>query len=94
MNSDAARDIAAWFEEGQRLFGACLERVQRLEELQIILERDKEELRREISRLQHDNEILRTQREEMLATFNALVGHVTQVADQALQRFGRGEPPK
>ncbi len=57
------------------------------------LERDKEELRRTIIELQHDNEILRAQREELLAAFDALAGNVTQVVDEVLERFrGRGRP--
>ncbi len=93
MNSDARRDVARWFEEGQRIFGTLLERVERLEQLQMTLERDKEELHREITRLQHHNEILQAQREELLAAFRGLAGHVTQVVDEVLQRFdGEGRP--
>ncbi len=88
MNSDVRRDVAQWFEEGQRLFGALLERLERLEPLEVALERDKEELRREITRLQHHNEILRSQREELLAAFHRLAGYVTQVVDEVQQRFG------
>ena len=91
MNSDAARDIARWFEEGQRVFRAWVERIERLERLQGTLERDREELRQTIIQLQHDNEILRAQREELLAAFDALAGNVTQVVDEVLERFrGRG----
>ena len=89
MNSDPAQDIARWFDEGQRFFRAWLERVERLEHLQATLERDKEELRRTITQLEHDNEILRAQREELLAAFDALAGNVTQVVDEVLQRFRR-----
>jgi uncharacterized protein (UPF0335 family) len=89
MNSDPAQDIARWFDEGQRFFRAWLERVERLEHLQVTLERDKEELRRTITQLEHDNEILRAQREELLAAFDALAGNVTQVVDEVLQRFRR-----
>lgn len=93
MNSDAGRDIARWFEEGQRFFGTLLERVERLEQLQMTLERDKEELRREITRLQHHNEIFQARREEMLGVFRGLAGHVTQVVDEVLQRFGGESRP-
>jgi uncharacterized membrane protein YccC len=93
MNSDARRDVARWFEEGQRIFGTLLERVERLEQLQMTLERDKEELHREITRLQHHNEILQVRREELLAAFRGLAGHVTQVVDEVLQRFdGESHP--
>ncbi len=88
MNADARRDIARWFEEGQHLFGTLVERVERLELLQMMLERDKEQLRGEITRLQHHNEILQAEREELLAALNRLAGHVTQVVDEVLQRFG------
>ena len=74
VNSDARRDLARWFEEGQHLFGTLLERVEKLEPLQMTLERDKEELRQEITRLQHHNEVLQAQREELLAAFNGLPG--------------------
>lgn len=90
MNSNARQDVVRWFEEGQRLLRTWSERLERLEELQLALERDKEELRGEITRLQHDNEILRAQREELLAAFNGLAGYVTQVVDEVTQRF-RGE---
>ena len=93
MNSDARRDIARWFQEGQRLFETLLERAERLEQLQMTLEQDKEELRREITRLQHDNESLQAQRDELLAAFNGLAGHVTQVVDEVLQRFGGENRP-
>ncbi len=93
MNSDVRRDIARWFEEGQRLFGTLLERVERLEQLQMTLERDKEELRQEITHLQHHNEILQARREELLAAFRGVAGHVTQVVDEVLQRFGGESRP-
>jgi len=93
MNSDPAQAIARWFEEGQRLFSAWVERIERLEQLQLTLERDREQLRRTITQLEHDNEILRAQREDLLAAFNALAGNVTQVVDEVLQRFRRENPP-
>jgi len=93
MNSDLAQDIARWFEEGQRVFRLWLERTGRLEQLQLTLEREKEQLRRTMLQLEHDNEILRTQREELLAAFDALAGNVTQVVDEVLQRFRRDNRP-
>lgn len=93
MNSDPAQAIAQWFEEGQRLFRTWVERIERLEQLQLTLERDREQLRRTITQLEHDNEILRAQREDLLAAFNALAGNVTQVVDEVLQRFRRENPP-
>lgn len=92
-SSDPAQDIARWFEEGQRVFRTWVERIERLEQVQLILERDKEELRRTMIQLEHDNEILRTQREELLAAFDALAGNVTQVVDEVLQRFRRENRP-
>jgi chromosome segregation ATPase len=93
MSPDPAQDITRWFEEGQRLFGTWVERVERLEQLQLTLERDREQLRRTITQLEHDNEILRAQREELLAAFDALAGNVTQVVDEVLQRFRRENLP-
>ncbi len=66
-----------------------MERVERLEQIQLTLERDKEQLRRTIIQLEHDNEILRTEREELLAAFDALAGNVTRVVDEVVQRFRR-----
>jgi chromosome segregation ATPase len=93
MSPDPAQDIARWFEEGQRIFRTWVERVERLEQLQLTLERDREQLRRTITQLEHDNEILRAQREELLAAFDALAGNVTQVVDEVLQRFRRENLP-
>jgi len=93
MNSDTAHEIARWFEEGRRLLKTWAERVERLERLQLTLERDKEQLHRTIIQLEHDNEILRSQREELLAAFDALAGNVTQVVDEVLQRFRPGNRP-
>lgn len=93
MNSDTAHEIARWFEEGRRLLKTWAERVERLERLQLTLERDKEQLHRTIIQLEHDNEILRSQREELLAAFDALAGNVTQVVDEVLQRFRQGNRP-
>jgi hypothetical protein len=93
MNSDPAQDIARWFEEGQRVFRSRVERIERLEQLQLTLEREKEQLRRTMIQVEHDNEILRTQREELLAAFEALAGNVTQVVDEVLQRFRREDRP-
>ena len=55
---------------------------------------NEEELRGPITRLQHDNEILQAQREELLAALHGLAGHVTQAVDEVLQRFGGEKPPK
>jgi hypothetical protein len=70
-----------------------LERVESLEPLQMTLERDNEELRRKVTRLQHHNEILQAQRDELLTAFHGLAGHVTQVVDEVLQRFGGEKRP-
>jgi hypothetical protein len=94
MSSDARQAIARWLEDGQRLFGSLLERIERLEQRELALERKKEELREPITRLQHDNEILQAQREELLAALHGLAGHVTQAVDEVLQRFGGEKPPK
>jgi hypothetical protein len=93
MRSDPAHEMARWFEEGQRLFGTWAERVERLEQRQLTLERDKEQLHRTMIQLEHDNEILRAQREELLAAFDALAGNVTQVVDEVLRRFRRENHP-
>jgi hypothetical protein len=93
MNADPARDIARWFEEGQRVFRSWEERIERLGQLQLTLEREKEQLRRTMIQLEHDNDILRTQRDELLAAFDALAGNVTQVVDEVLQRFRRENRP-
>ncbi len=58
------------------------------------LDRDTEQLRQELMMLRRENDVLRAEREELLAAFNGLAGHVTQVADQILQRFGEGEAPE
>ena len=92
-SSDTAHEIARWVEEGQRLFRTWAERVEGLEQLRLTLERDKEQLHRTIIQLEHDNEILRTQREELLAAFDTLAGNVTQVVDEVLQRFRQGNRP-
>jgi hypothetical protein len=93
MRSDPAHAMARWFEEGQRLFRTWVERVERLEQRQLTLERDKEQLHRTMIQLEHDNEMLRSQRDELLAAVDALAGKVTQVVDEVLQRFRRENPP-
>ncbi len=93
MNSDPARDIARWFEEGQRVLRSWVERIEKLEQLQLTLEREKEQLHLTMIQLEHDNEILRSQREELLAAFDALAGNVTQVVEEVLQRLRRENRP-
>jgi hypothetical protein len=46
-----------------------------------------------MNQLEHVNEILRAQREELLNAFDALAGNVTQVVDEVLQRFRRANRP-
>lgn len=75
MNSDPGQDATHWLAEGQRLFRTLAERL--------------DQLHRTITQLEHDNEILRAQRDELLAAFDALAGNVTQVVDEVLQRFRR-----
>lgn len=93
MTPDPSQDVARWLEEGQRVLRSWMERTAGLEQLQLTLEREKDQLHRTVIHLEHENEILRTQREELLAAFDALAGNVTQVVDEVLQRFRRESRP-
>jgi hypothetical protein len=47
-------------------------------------------LREEVARLRHRVDVLQTDRAEMVAAFNDLAGHVTQVVDHIVQKSEDG----
>jgi uncharacterized protein DUF4242 len=96
MTSNAP-ELARWLADGQRLFGVCLETLENAERLQArnhTLESENEMLREEVARLRHKVDMLQTDRSEMVAAFNDLAGHVTQVVDHILQKSEDGEDSK
>jgi predicted transcriptional regulator len=89
-----ASELARWLVDGQRLFGFCLEMLENSERLRArseTLESENEMLREEVARLRQKADILQTERAEMVAAFNDLAGHVTQVVDDILQKSEDGE---
>ncbi len=80
-------ELTRWLSEGQRLFGVCLETLENLERLQT----ENTMLREETARLRHRVDLLQTDRAEMVAAFNDLAGHVTQVVDHIIQKSEDGE---
>ena len=90
-------ELARWLADGQRLFSVCLETLENSERLQSrnqTLESENEMLREEVARLRHKVDMLQTDRSEMVAAFNDLAGHVTQVVDHILQKSEDGENSK
>jgi uncharacterized protein DUF4242 len=83
----ANSELTRWLSEGQRLFGVCLETLENLERLQ----NENDMLREETARLRHRADLLQTDRAEMVAAFNDLAGHVTQVVDHIIQKSENGE---
>jgi IS1 family transposase len=87
-------ELARWLADGQRLFAVCLETLENAERQQTrseTLERENEMLRDELARLRQRVDVLQSDRSEMVAAFNALAGHVTQVVDHILQKSEEGE---
>jgi len=93
MTEHVSPELVRWLADGQRLFAACLESLEALERTQArttTLEAENEMLREEVARLRHRADILQAERAEMVATFNELAGHVTQVVDHILQKTEDG----
>lgn len=89
MTARSASEFERWLADGQRLFEVCLETLESSERLQTrtqTLEAENEMLREELARLRHKLDMLQTKRAEMVAAFNDLAGHVTQVVDHILQK--------
>ena len=75
----------------------CLQTLANAEHLQIrnqTLASENDMLREELSRLRHKVDGLQADRSEMIAAFNDLAGHVTQVIDHILQKSEDGENSK
>lgn len=97
MTANSSSELARWLVEGQRLFGSCLEVLENSERLQSrnqTLESENSMLREEVARLRQRMDVLQADRSEMVAAFNDLAGHVTQVVDQILQKSEDGEEGK
>lgn len=97
MTADSAPELARWLADGQRLFGVCLETLESFERMRArnnTLESENEMLREELARLRHKADVLQTDRADMVAAFNDLAGHVTQVVDHILQKSEDGENTK
>lgn len=97
MTEHPSSDLARWLADGQRLFAVCLETLENSERLQSrnhTLEGESAMLRDEVARLRHRVDVLEADRAEMVAAFNALAGHVTQVVDHILQKSEDGEIDK
>jgi hypothetical protein len=94
MTANSSSELARWLADGQRLFGVCLQTVENAEHLQTrnrTLESENDMLREELSRLRQKVDGLQADRSEMIAAFNDLAGHVTQVVDHILQKSENGE---
>lgn len=92
--SEHSSELARWITDGQRLFRICLEALEGFERLNARSEmfgNENELLREEVARLRLKVETLETDRTEMLAAFNDLAGHVTQVVDHILEKSEDGE---
>jgi len=97
MSDSAPAELMRWLSDGQRFFGLCLEQLGRTDHLDAkarTLEAENEMLREEMARLRHRLDLLQTDRSEMVAAFNDLAGHVTQVVDHILQKSENGEEGK
>ena len=90
MTGNSAPELARWLTDGQRLFGICLEALENFERLQS----ENDMLREEVDRLRHRVDVLQADRAEMVAAFNDLAGHVTQVVDHIIQKSEDGEAPE
>ena len=89
-----SQELAHWLAEGQRFFTLCVETLGNAEALTArsqALESENAMLREEVARLRQRADMLRTERSEMVAAFNDLAGHVTQVVDHILQKSEDGE---
>lgn len=97
MTEHSAPELARWLADGQRFFSMCLETLEQSDHLQMrnqTLESENEMLREEVARLRHKVNTLEADRSEMVAAFNDLAGHVTQVVDHILQKSEDGENSK
>jgi regulator of replication initiation timing len=97
MADTAAPELARWLADGQRFFGLCLELLEKSNRLQTrahTLETENEMLREEVARLRHRIDLLQIERTDMVAAFNDLAGHVTQVVDHILLKSEDGETEK
>ena len=90
MTANSAPELTRWLADGQRLFGVCLETLENFARLQS----ENDMLREEVARLRHRVDVLQTDRAEMVAAFNDLAGHVTQVVDHIIQKSEDGEGVK
>jgi len=94
MSANSAPELARWLADGQRFFSMCLDTIEQFERLQTrnhTLEGENAMLREEVARLRHRMDVLQADRAEMVAAFNDLAGHVTQVVDHILQKSEDGE---
>jgi len=86
MTANPAPELTRWLSDGQRLFGVCLETLENFARLQS----ENDMLREEVARLRHRVDVLQADRVEMVAAFNDLAGHVTQVVDRIIQKSEDG----
>jgi hypothetical protein len=84
--ASTSSELTQWLADGQRLFAVCLETVETFGRLQ----GENEMLREEVARLRQRADVLQAERAEMVAAFNELAGHVTQVVDHIIQRSTDG----
>lgn len=97
MATDSTSELTRWLADGQRFFSVCLEAVENADRLHArseTLESENEMLREEVARLRQRVDVLQTERGDMVAAFNDLAGHVTQVVDHILQKTEDGENGK
>jgi hypothetical protein len=97
MTENASSELARWLADGQRFFRMCLEVLENSERLRSrseTLETENGMLREEVARLRHRVDVLQADRSEMVAAFNDLAGHVTQVVDHILLKSEDGESGK
>ena len=97
MTDSASPELTRWLADGQRFLSLCLELVEKADRLQattITLEAENEIMREELARLRHKADLLQAERADMVAAFNDLAGHVTQVVDHILQKSEDDEDSK
>jgi hypothetical protein len=82
MTTKSSSELARWLQDGQRFFGQSLDMLEASERLQ----GENTMLREEVARLRHRVDMLQADRSEMVAAFNDLAGHVTQVVDHIIQK--------
>ncbi|HEU4439301.1 MAG TPA: hypothetical protein VFT36_08620 [Methylomirabilota bacterium] len=92
MTAPPGPDLIGWVREGEHLFGAVLRTLQEHEWHRTRadrLEREKRQLQEEIQVIREELAAYRAERLEVADTLRIFAEHVTQLANQAIERLGR-----